>query len=83
MSGRRLSQSPFGRIGENLGTCAEIRYAGDASALFAWSAPLFGTLSDAQWRHLTETSLRQLPDGRLEMRYDPRIAESFPACHGR
>jgi len=40
------------------------------------SAP-FGLLSDAQWRHLTETSLRQRPDGGFEMRYDPRIADSF------
>lgn len=34
----------------------------------------FGDLSDAQWRHLTETSLR--PDGqRWRLHYDPRIAE--------
>ena len=33
----------------------------------------FGNLSDAQWRHLTETSLR--PDGdQLRLHYDPRIA---------
>lgn len=33
----------------------------------------FGDLNDAQWRHLTETSLR--PDGdRWRLHYDPRIA---------
>lgn len=38
----------------------------------------FGDLSDAQWRHLTETSLR--PDGNgWRLHYDPRIAEPMRA----
>jgi pimeloyl-ACP methyl ester carboxylesterase len=36
----------------------------------------FGALSDTQWRHLTEHSLR--PDeGGLRLRYDPAIAQAF------
>jgi len=37
----------------------------------------FGHLSDTQWRHLTETSLRRLPDGRLTTHYDPALAQQF------
>jgi len=40
------------------------------------SAP-FGPLTDAQWYHLTETSVAQRPDGRWAFRYDPLIAEPF------
>ncbi|WP_237217397.1 alpha/beta fold hydrolase [Falsiroseomonas oryziterrae] len=37
----------------------------------------FGPLTDAEWRHLAETSARRLPDGRLGMHYDPAIAVPF------
>ncbi len=43
------------------------------------SAP-FGQLSEAQWHHLTETSIVQRADGRWAFRYDPRIAEPFKAA---
>lgn len=33
----------------------------------------FGWLSDAQWRRLTETSARRLPDGKLTPHYDPKM----------
>lgn len=35
----------------------------------------FGPLTDAEWRHLAETSARALPDGRVALHYDPAIAE--------
>jgi pimeloyl-ACP methyl ester carboxylesterase len=37
----------------------------------------FGPLTDAQWRHLAETSARTLPDGRVTLHYDPAIAVPF------
>lgn len=37
----------------------------------------FGALSDAEWRHMAETSLRRNPDGTLTTHYDPRIARQF------
>lgn len=43
------------------------------------SAP-FGDLSDAQWRHLTETSIALRDDGRWGFRYDPQIATPFKAA---
>jgi pimeloyl-ACP methyl ester carboxylesterase len=39
----------------------------------------FGPLTDAQWRHLAETSARRLPDGRVAPHYDPAIAKPFEA----
>ncbi len=37
----------------------------------------FGPLTDAEWRHLAETSARALPDGRVALHYDPAIAVPF------
>jgi pimeloyl-ACP methyl ester carboxylesterase len=37
----------------------------------------FGVLSDAQWRALTEHSLRRLPDGRVTPHYDPALVQQF------
>ena len=43
------------------------------------SAP-FGALTDAQWRHLTATNVRQRGDGRWGLVYDPGIAVPFRAA---
>lgn len=40
----------------------------------------FGQLSEAQWQHLAEHTVRQRPDGRWGFIYDPRIAEPFRAA---
>lgn len=37
----------------------------------------YGWLSDAQWRRLTETSTRRLPDGRVTPHYDPAMVQQF------
>lgn len=34
----------------------------------------FAPMSDADWRHMAETSCRDLPDGGLALHYDPAIA---------
>jgi pimeloyl-ACP methyl ester carboxylesterase len=43
----------------------------------------FGPLSNEQWRHLAQTTARQLPDGRFRLAYDPAIAEPFKAMLGQ
>ena len=46
----------------------------------------YGWLSDAQWRRLTETSVRRLPDGRVTPHYDPAMVQQFihhPQDHAR
>jgi pimeloyl-ACP methyl ester carboxylesterase len=37
----------------------------------------YGWLSDSQWRRLTETSTRRLPDGRVTPHYDPKMVMQF------
>jgi pimeloyl-ACP methyl ester carboxylesterase len=37
----------------------------------------YGWLSDAQWRRLTETSTRRLPNGRVTPHYDPAMVQQF------
>lgn len=39
----------------------------------------YGWLSDAQWRRLTESSIRRLPDGRVTPHYDPAMVRQFEA----
>lgn len=49
----------------------------ELEAFFRAAYAPFGALSDAQWRHLAETSTRRLPDGRLTPHYDPGITRQF------
>ena len=72
-----VSVEAIRRIGDYLGCAPQFDSFDDAEKYIRLISAPFGTLSDAQWRHLAETSLRQAADGRLEMRYDPAIAESF------
>lgn len=37
----------------------------------------YGWLSDAQWRRMTETSTRRLPDGKVTTHYDPAMVMQF------
>jgi len=37
----------------------------------------YGYLPDAQWRLLTESSTRRLPDGRVTPHYDPAMVQQF------
>jgi len=37
----------------------------------------YGLLTNAQWRRLTETSTRRLPDGRVTPHYDPAMVQQF------
>jgi len=39
----------------------------------------FGSLSDAQWRHMAEHSARMTADGAMQLHYDPRIVEPMQA----
>jgi len=75
--GPEISPVSIRRISEFLGRPPLFATLDEAERFIRLVSAPFGLLSDAQWRHLTETSVRQRPDGRLEMRYDPRIAESF------
>lgn len=49
----------------------------ELEAFFRAAYAPFGFQTDAQWRHLTETSTRRLPDGRVTPHYDPHITQQF------
>jgi pimeloyl-ACP methyl ester carboxylesterase len=49
----------------------------ELEAFFRAAYAPFGALTDAQWRHLCETSTRRLPDGRVTPHYDPAITQQF------
>jgi pimeloyl-ACP methyl ester carboxylesterase len=46
-------------------------------AFFRQAYAPFGFQTDAQWTHMTETSTRRLPDGRVTPHYDPAITQQF------
>lgn len=49
----------------------------ELEAFFRQAYAPFGDQTDAQWTHLTETSTRRLPDGRVTPHYDPNITQQF------
>ncbi|WP_374246119.1 alpha/beta fold hydrolase [Zoogloea sp.] len=64
------------RIGQYVGMAPEFPCFEAAEAYIREVSAPFGRLSDAQWRHLTETSVKQV-EGGWAMRYDPGIGEPF------
>ena len=57
---------------------AGLRHGERAGAVLphASTSPM-AAMSDAQWRRLTETSTRRLPDGRVTPHYDPAMVMQF------
>ena len=75
--GPLIPRASLQRIAEYLGQDPRFKsYEELESYVRLISAP-FGPLTDAQWRHLTETGARQHDDGTWGMRYDPQIAAPF------
>jgi len=65
------------RIGQYVGADPTWATFDEALAYVRQVSAPFGPLSDAQWRHLTETSVSCRADGRWGFRYDPAIGEAF------
>ncbi len=75
--GPQIEPAALARIGSYVGLDPTFAsYAEARTYIGAVSAP-FGELSDAQWDHLTRTTVRQRDDGRWELAYDPGIAVPF------
>ena len=85
----RIQRLVLNDIGPQLGAAAVERirsYAGQPPQ-FARMSELeqyfrtvykpYGWLSDGQWRRLTETSARRMPDGRVTPHYDPGMVLQF------
>ncbi|MDQ5878785.1 MAG: hypothetical protein QG616_2121 [Pseudomonadota bacterium] len=65
------------RIGEYVGKAPQFASYEDAEKYIRLVSAPFGALSDAQWRQLTESSIRKGEDGKWVMVYDPAIGEPF------
>lgn len=75
--GPAIAPESIRRIGEYLGRAPTFASIDEAEQYIRLVSAPFGVLTDAQWRHLTESSVRRTAEGRLEMGYDPAIADSF------
>ncbi len=76
-AGPTIEASALARIRDYLGLDPAFASFAEATAYIrAVSAP-FGPLTDAQWEHLTRTTVAQRDDGRWGLTYDPKIAVPF------
>ena len=76
-NGPELAQAAIGRIRSYAGHPAAFATVGELEAYFRTVYKPYGFLTDAQWRRLTETSVRRLPDGRVTPHYDPAMVRQF------
>ena len=72
-----LAQSAIERIRAYAGSPPAFDSVLELEAFFRQVYKPYGWLSDAQWRRLTETSTRRLPDGRVTPHYDPAMVQQF------
>lgn len=70
-----IPKAALERIGTTLGTDPVFADMNAAEAHLRTIHAPFGALTDAQWRHLTEHSLRPV-EGGFKLRYDPMIGEA-------
>ena len=76
-NGPQLAQAAIERIRSYAGSPPAFATVNELEAFFRQVYKPYGWLSDAQWRRLTETSTRRLPDGRVTPHYDPAMVEQF------
>ena len=75
--GPTFPEAPYERIKTYVGNPPEFATAGELEAYFRTISTPFGHLTDAQWRHMAETSMRRLPSGRVTTHYDPAIVRQL------
>ncbi len=73
----QLADAAIARIRAYAGNPPAFATVCELEAFFRQAYKPFGWLSDAQWRRLTETSTRRLPDGRVTPHYDPAMVQQF------
>ena len=73
----RLAEAALERIRAYAGNPPAFGTMAELEAFFRQVYKPYGWLSDAQWRRLTETSTRRLPDGRVTPHYDPAMVRQF------
>ncbi len=75
--GPRLAPPAVERIRGYAGNPPAFDTVGELERYFRTIYAPYGFLTDAQWRRLTETSVRRLPDGRVTPHYDPAMVQQF------
>jgi pimeloyl-ACP methyl ester carboxylesterase len=76
-NGPSLAPAAIERIRSYAGHPAAFDTVGELERYFRTVYAPYGWLSDTQWRRLTETSVRRLPDGRVTPHYDPAMVRQF------
>jgi pimeloyl-ACP methyl ester carboxylesterase len=76
-SGPVLAASSLARIAAYLGQRPELPTLEAAEAYVRSVYAPFGPHSDAEWRFLTEQTVRRQPDGTLRLHYDPALSVAF------
>lgn len=72
-----LAASALERIKAYAGSPPAFATMAELEAFFRQVYAPYGWLPDAQWRLLTESSVRRLPDGRVTPHYDPAMVRQF------
>ena len=76
-SGPEVAPAAIARIRGYAGNPAAFATVSELEQYFRTVYRPYGAMSDAQWRRLTETSTRRLPDGRVTPHYDPAMVMQF------
>jgi pimeloyl-ACP methyl ester carboxylesterase len=75
--GPTLPTAAVDRIKSYVGSPPEFDTLTALEAYFREIYVPFGPHTDAQWRHMAETSFRRLPSGKVTTHYDPAIVRQF------
>ena len=76
-SGPQTAAAAIERIRSYAGNPAAFATVTELEQYFRTIYKPYGAMSDGQWRRLTETSTRRLPDGRVTPHYDPSMVMQF------
>ena len=76
-SGPQVAAAAIARIRSYAGNPSAFATVSELEQYFRTVYKPYGFLTDAQWRRLTETSTRRLPDGRVTPHYDPAMVQQF------
>ena len=75
--GPKLAEVAVTRIRSYAGNPPQFDRVSELEAYFRTIYKPYGWLSDEQWRRLTETSTRRLPNGKVTPHYDPMMVLQF------
>ncbi|MCC7325433.1 MAG: alpha/beta hydrolase [Burkholderiales bacterium] len=76
-AGPQIEPEALARIGDYVGRDPTFASYDEAETYIRTVSAPFGALTDAQWEHLTQTSVAQREGGRFGLTYDPGIAVPF------